>query len=164
MARYHATLETRQAPETVFAYLSDFSTAEEWDPGVIEAERVGDEPVGEGTEFRLLADFMGRRSPLTYRIVEFDPPRAVTFLGENASVTSRDRIAFEPIEGGTRVSYDADLELMGAFRLVDPLLQLAFSRTGDRALEGLRRVLAQRPPGFAGTTATAIPPARDLVP
>ena len=146
MARYHATIDTRQTPQEVFAYLSDFSTSQEWDPGVIEAERLGDAPLREGTEFRLVAEFMGRRTPLTYRIVEYEPPRAVTFLGENATVTSRDRIVFEPTGDGTRITYDAHLQLRGALRIIDPLLQLAFRRTGDRALEGLRGVLGDPAP------------------
>lgn len=145
MARYHATLETQQIPEEVFAYLSDFSTAEVWDPGVLEAERLTTGPIGQGSEFRLVAEFLGRRTPLTYRIVEYDPPRSVTFLGENGTVTSRDEIVFEPHGDGTRVTYDADLQLKGALKIIDPLLQVAFNRTGARALEGLRRVLSQWP-------------------
>lgn len=146
MARYQATIETRQSREEVFAYLSDFTTAQEWDPGVVEAERLDDGPIGEGAQFRLVAEFMRRRSPLTYRVVEYDPPSAITFQGENATVTSRDRISFEPTEDGARISYDADLTLKGALRITDPLLALAFKRTGDRALDGLRRVLPQSQP------------------
>lgn len=149
MARYHATIDTQQSPEEVFSYLSDFSTAQEWDPGVLEAERLTAGPVGAGTEFRLLTEFMGRTSALTYQITEYEPPRAVTFLGENSAVRSRDRIAFEPTDDGTRVTYDARLQLKGALRAIDPLLQVAFNRTGDRALESLREVLARpRPEGL----------------
>ena len=79
MAHYNASVDTPSPPDEVFAYLSDFSSTEEWDPGVVEAERVGDAPVGEGTEFRLVAEFLGRRIPLTYRIIDATPPNAVTF-------------------------------------------------------------------------------------
>jgi carbon monoxide dehydrogenase subunit G len=142
MAHYNASVETPRAREDVFEYLSDFSTTEEWDPGVVEAARIGDGPVSEGTEFRLVADFLGRQTPLTYRIVEYDPPHAVTFRGESSTVVSLDRITFEPAGGGTRITYDADLALKGLFRLADPLLGLAFTRVGDRALAGLRNTLA----------------------
>ena len=142
MAHYRATIDIPRAPEDVFAYLSDFSNAQEWDPGVVEAERLGGAAVGEGTECRLVASFLGRTTPLTYRIVEFEPPDAVTLLGENATVISRDRITFEPIAQGTRITYDADLALKGPLKLADPLLRLAFGRVGDRALAGLRRTLA----------------------
>ena len=93
-----------------------------------------------------MADFLGRKAALTYRIVEFEPGKAVTLRGENATVVSLDRITFEPSDGGTRVTYDADLALKGPLRIADPLLGLAFDRVGDRALEGLRETLGSRAP------------------
>jgi carbon monoxide dehydrogenase subunit G len=147
MARYRAAFDTPREREDVFAYLSDFSTTEEWDPGVVEAERLNDAAIGEGTEFRLVAEFLGRKTALTYRIVEYDPPHAVTFRGENATVISRDRITFKVADGSTLVTYDADLALKGPLRIGDPLLRLAFNRVGDRALAGLRNKLAPTQPG-----------------
>ncbi len=146
MASYRATVDTPLSPAEAFAYLSDFSNAEEWDPGTVQAERLGDGQLGEGTEFRLVAAFLGRNTTLTYRIVEFDPPNAVTFRGENSTVVSLDRITFEPSDGGTRVLYDADLKLKGLLKLADPLLGLAFNRIGDSALAGMRKALGTRRP------------------
>lgn len=146
MAHYTASIETPRPAAETFAYLSDFSTTREWDPGVVEAQQVGDAPLGEGTEFRLVADFLGRKAALTYRIVAFEPGRAVTLRGENATVVSLDRITVEPSDGGARVTYDANLALKGPLRIADPLLGLAFRRVGDRALEGLRARLGTRQP------------------
>ena len=146
MAHYTASIETPRPLAETFAYLSDFSTTQQWDPGVVEAQRIGDAPIGEGTEFRLVVDFFGRRAALAYRIVEFEPGEAVTLRGENATVVSLDRMTFEPSDGGTRVTYDADLALKGPLRIADPLLGLAFERVGDRALEGLRETLGSRQP------------------
>ena len=143
MARYRASIETPWTREEAFAYLSDFSTSAEWDPGVVEAARVGAGAVAEGTKFRLVAEFLGRRTLLMYTVVEYEPPRAVTFVGENAIVVSHDRITFDALAIGTRISYDADLRLKGLVRLADPLLGLAFNRVGDRALAGLSKVLAR---------------------
>jgi carbon monoxide dehydrogenase subunit G len=150
MAHYRASIDVLQPREDVFAYLSDFSTTREWDPGVVEAERLNGQAVGEGTEFRLVAEFLGRKNELTYRIVEYDPPHAVTFLGENATVVSRDRITFEANGETTRVTYDADLALRGPLRIADPILALAFNRVGDRALASLRRTLVPPPPERLG--------------
>ena len=135
MAHYNASVETPRPLDEVFAYLSDFSTTEEWDPGVVEAKRVNGAAVGHETEFRLVAEFLGRKNELAYRIVEYDPPHAVTFLGENATVVSRDRITFESTAAGTRVTYDADLVLKGPLRIADPLLATrvqAGRRSGPR--------------------------------
>jgi carbon monoxide dehydrogenase subunit G len=146
MARYRATIETQRGQEDAFGYLSDFSSTQEWDPGVVEAERLGGEPVGLGTEFRLVAVFLGRRAQVTYRIVEYDPPRAVTILGENATVVSRDRITFDATGSGTRITYDAELKLKGPLGLADPVLGLVFNRVGDRALAGLRQTFGDARP------------------
>lgn len=146
MASYKATVETHWAPAAAFAYLSDFSTSQEWDPGVVRATRLDSSAIREGSEVGLVARFLGRETTLLYRVVEYDPPNAVTFLGENATVTSRDRITFAASGRGTRVAYQADLQLKGAMRLADPLLAIAFKRVGDRALANMRRVLARPEP------------------
>lgn len=106
------------------------------------AERLGEGPIGQGTEFRLVVSFLGRKTALTYRIVEYDRPNAVTFRGENSTVVSIDRITFQPANGGTQLLYDADLTLKGPLKLADPLLGLAFKRVGDNALAGMRDTLA----------------------
>ncbi len=141
MARYKASVDTARSPAQVFAYLSDFTTATEWDPGTVQSERLGEGPIREGTEFRLVAVFLGRKTTLTYRIVEYQPPHAVTFRGENSTVISLDRITFEPSDAGTRIVYDAQLTLKGPLKLADPLLALAFNRVGDHALAGLRNTI-----------------------
>jgi carbon monoxide dehydrogenase subunit G len=138
MARYTAGLDSNRSPEEAFAYLSDFTTTREWDPSVVEAERVGEGPIAKGTEFRLATLFAGRTTAITYRIVEYDKPRAVSFRGENATVISLDRITFTAIDGGTRVTYDADLRLKGWLRVGDPLIALVLNRLGKNALAGLR--------------------------
>jgi carbon monoxide dehydrogenase subunit G len=141
MARYVATVDSRRPPAEVFDYMADLSTNAEWDPGTISAERVGAGPIGVGAEFRLVVSFLGRRSSLVYRIVEYDRPRLVTFRGENAGVVSLDRITVVPSNGGTRLTYDARLAPKGAARVAAPLLALAFRRVGRNALAGLREVL-----------------------
>ena len=152
MSRYQASLHTRTATEDVFSYLSDFSNSQEWDPGVVTAERLTAGDIGEGAEFRLVARFLGSESALTYRIVEYDPPHAVTFHGENDAVVSHDRITFVPESGGTMIDYDAQLELKGYRKLMEPLVSLAFRRVGARALGGLSQVLAARAPDAATPT------------
>jgi carbon monoxide dehydrogenase subunit G len=146
MARYKASVDTPRSPEEAFAYLSDFTNAAEWDPGTVQSERLGEGPLGEGAEFRLVAAFLGRKTTLTYRITEYQAPRAVTFRGENSTVVSLDRITFEPSDGGTRITYSADLTLKGALKFADPLLALAFKRVGDQALAGLRETIGSQQP------------------
>ena len=60
MARYHATVESRQSATDTFGYLATFSNAAEWDPGVLAGEQLDPGPVGAGSRFRLVVPFLGR--------------------------------------------------------------------------------------------------------
>ena len=138
MTRYKASVASSRPVEEVFDYLSDFSNTAEWDPGVLSAERVGDGATGVGSEYRLLAEFLGLKTPLTYTTVLYERPTAVTFRAESRTIVSLDHLTFEAFGGGTRLTYDAQLTLRGPLALADSLLALPFRRVGDRALEGLR--------------------------
>ena len=142
MARYTAEVHTPRPIEQAFAYLSDFSTTEEWDPGTSHAARLDAGPIRQGTRFKLRARFLSRESDLVSEITELESPRRVVLRGENAAVVSLDEMTFEPADnGGTRISYDARLSFKGPLGLADPLLAFAFRRVGDRALVGMRAAL-----------------------
>jgi hypothetical protein len=145
MARYRKEIVVPTALETTFAYLSRFSSAEEWDPSVISAQMVTPEPIGLGSRFSLVAAFLGAKVPLQYEITQYEPPRRVVLTAENRSVRSTDTISFDSAEsGGTVVRYEAVLLPKGPARLVDPLFAVALRRIGDRAAAGLQAALVER--------------------
>jgi hypothetical protein len=134
--------------DQAFAYLSRFSSAAEWDPGVSAARMVTSEPVGLGSVFALEAVFLGRSVPLDYEIVRFEPPHRVVLTAENRSVRSTDEMTFSAEGPGvTAIEYDADLALKGPARWVAPVFALAFRRIGDRAADGLLATLTARGSG-----------------
>jgi Polyketide cyclase / dehydrase and lipid transport len=137
--------------DEAFAYLSRFSSAAQWDPGVSGARMVTLEPVGPGSAFELDAVFMGNTVELRYEITAFEPPNRVVLTAENRSVRSTDEITLTTASSGaTVIDYNAELVLKGAARLAAPIFALAFRRIGDRAAEGLLATLtsgAFQPPG-----------------
>ena len=140
MARYITTIESRLSPDEAFAYMADFSHAREWDPSVATAKRVGD--VGPDAAFDLVVRFGGRKLPLHYETAAFDAAqRCVVLQANNPRFVSRDTITVTPAAGGSSVHYDAALDLRGAARLFDRVLQLLFDRTGDKAAAGMRTAL-----------------------
>ncbi len=151
MVRYRRRLVVPVPPEEAFAYLSRFSSAAEWDPGIGSARMVTPDPVARGSVFALDAVFLGNTVPLRYVITEFDPPNRVVLVAANASVRSTDAITFmaDP-SGGTMIQYNADLALKGLARLAAPIFALAFRRIGDRASDGLLATLTARASGPLG--------------
>jgi carbon monoxide dehydrogenase subunit G len=141
MARYRTSIDSDLSPAEAFASLARFSSAAEWDPGVVEAEDLTGGPLRVGSAFRLVVKVLGRRMPLRYEITEMETDRRVVLEAPSSTFRSVDEITFEPRGTGTRVTYDADLRLRGLARIADPLLRLAFRRIGDAAAAGLREHL-----------------------
>jgi polyketide cyclase/dehydrase/lipid transport protein len=141
MARYETTIRSRLAPAEAFAYMADFSNARFWDPSVSEARHEGDAPIGIGSTFAVVARFAGRKVPLRYTIVAFEPTERVVLEARRGFV-SRDTITVRPADaGGSIVHYDAVLTFSGIGRLFDPLMQRVFDRVGAKAAAGIESAL-----------------------
>jgi hypothetical protein len=147
MARYTATVETAWDREHAFAYLADFATIADWDPGVVRAERLTAEPLKVGARFEVTTSYAGRSNTLVYEIVDIDPPRRVLLRSETGWFVSLDEMTFDLRPGGGPLdTYDAELKMKGPARLAELPMRLAFRRIGDAARDGLRTRLAERPP------------------
>jgi carbon monoxide dehydrogenase subunit G len=143
--RYRREIEVALAPDDVFAYLSDFANAAEWDPGIVEARRLTPAPTAAGSRFEVTALFRGRRQRFEYVVTEYEQGTRVALRGEGEKAVSDDVITVTASEGGTRVSYEADLRLKGVYRVAEPFLGSTFERMGDAALDGLAARLARAP-------------------
>ena len=141
MPRLHEIIETRLPARDAFAFIADFANARLWDPGVATSERIDPGPVGLGARYRLGVRMRGRVAPMEYRITTWEPSGRVVLAGEGSNVAAIDEIRFEPIPGGTRVDYTADIRLTGPMRLVEPFAGGAFAKLAKDALGGMRRAL-----------------------
>jgi uncharacterized protein YndB with AHSA1/START domain len=154
VARYIDAIDLPIPIEDAFDYLADFSRTAEWDPGVCESKRITRGVVRLGSRFGVSVSVLGQRIPLEYRITEFERPSRLVLCAGDSSLRSSDEITFVSRPGGTRVTYEARLELAGIRRLADPILDLLFQRIGRLAMRGLRESLAAE--GFQGTSSRGV--------
>jgi uncharacterized protein YndB with AHSA1/START domain len=126
----------------VFAYLSDFTTTTEWDPGTVTTvlDR-GDG--GVGTTYLNTSAFLGRKTQLTYVVRELVPGERIRLQGENQTVIATDTMSFREVKTGTEVTYAAEFTFKGPARFVAPLLRPALERLGNQAEAGLREALTR---------------------
>ena len=140
------TVTVQRPVDRVFAYLSDFTNTNEWDPGTVRTERVAGDG-GVGTRYRNTSKFLGRETELDYLVIESVPGEKLALRGENATVVAHDTMTFERADSGgtegTTVTYRADFEFKGVAKLVAPLFAPAFKKLGDEAEAGLREALAK---------------------
>ena len=136
------TVETTATPAQVFAYLSDFTTTNEWDPGTVKTVKVTGDG-GLGTTYDNTSSFMGRETELTYVVQIHEPDKRFGLRGENKSVIANDLMEIAPMGAGSTVTYTADFEFKGIGKYVAPLLKPALKKLGDEAETGLREALAR---------------------
>lgn len=131
------TVETTASPAVVFAYLSDFTNTDEWDPGTVKTVLVSGDG-GLGTVYDNTSKFMGKETKLDYKVVEHRPDTVFALRGENSSVIAHDTMRITPTSaGGSRLTYTADFTFKGIGKYVAPLLAPALKKLGDEAEKGL---------------------------
>ena len=146
MARYRTTLPCPAPAPVAYRYLVDFANIADWDPGVAEAELASGGSGEVGSEYLVQVTFLGRRTPMTYRMVTARRPSTaspglIEVRAETGDFVSFDVITIDPTASGCNVTYDADLALKGLRRVGDPILQGAFEVIGRRARGGLATAL-----------------------
>src|SRR6188472_4658947 len=68
--------------ERAFDFVADFSTTQEWDPGIQAAKRLDDRPIGVGSRFELVSRFGSTEQTIVYEIAAYDRATSVTLVGE----------------------------------------------------------------------------------
>lgn len=143
--RVERVIETACSPERAFDFVADFSTTEEWDPGIPRARRLDEDPIGLGSRFELLSRFGSTEQTIVYEITAYERPSSVTFVGDGKNFHGVDVISFAPREdGGSRVTYVADLGLKGPASIALPFLRGRLDEMSDRAVAGLKEALDAR--------------------
>ena len=146
MITVRRTVAVAKPAPAVFAYLSNFATAVEWDPGTVSCRRIKDgspEPTGLGAEYENVSRFKGRETTLLYRVERFEPGRTIALRGRNKTVTSVDTISLVEDGGSTEGGYLAEFSFNGGARFAEPLLRKSLEKLGDDAEQSLRTALAR---------------------
>jgi hypothetical protein len=142
MARYIARVTTSMSTVEAFSYMADLRNFSEWDPGVVSSVQVKGAGPGLGSQYDVTVKNVGVRSTLRYEVDDFESPNRLRAVGKAGPLTSIDVIDVSAADdGSTMVVYDATLLLPFPLSLGDVLLDRAFQKVGDRAVEGLRRKL-----------------------
>lgn len=141
MANFRTQIKTRAGVGKAFAYLEDFSNARFWDPTVVRATRRSRGPIQEGSRFEVVVSLAGKELEFDYEVITHERNRRLVLRAETDRLRSTDTIEFEPRKKGCRVTYDADLRLLGAAYLFDLPVHLAFQISGANSVRGLARAL-----------------------
>ncbi len=138
MARLTRELTIDRPAEEVFDAIADFSTAQDWDPGVARSTATSRPPIGAGARFDLVLR-MGPLTPtFTYETDHYERPRRVRHRTAHPLAVGVDDITVTATSETTcLVIWSATFDLRGPLGLFDRGLQVGFERVADAAVDGL---------------------------
>jgi carbon monoxide dehydrogenase subunit G len=134
------TFSVAVPPDRVIDYLKDFGNAEEWDPGTESCTRDGAGPIEVGATWHNVSKIVGATAKLTYTLEELSN-RTLVFVGKNDSSTSTDTITVDASGAGSVITYQAELEMKGAAKLLSPAMKLVFEKLANDTEKQMTSVL-----------------------
>ena len=141
MPSVERTVTTDQPIQKVWAYLSDFTTTEEWDPPTVSTTRTAGDG-GVGTTYTNVSSFLGNESEVHYVVTEHVPLERLQLKGDAGdSLSLLDTIAFAREGAGTAVTYHAEFEPHGVAKLAEPLMPLGLKVLADKVAKSMQEHL-----------------------
>ena len=142
MTTVSRTFDVRPAPDLVIDYLKDFSNAEDWDPGTESCTRIDSGPVQVGSRWHNTSKIAGVTTELDYTLEQLTDD-TIVLVGRNDTATSTDTITVvpNPDGAGSRITYEAVIELSGAAKIADPIMKIVFEKIGSDTEDDMTTVL-----------------------
>ncbi len=135
------TIEVQRPLHEVFAYVSEFSRIEEWDPAVARGVKLTPGAPADDSEYRI---HMKAGFALHYRIVEFEENARMLMTVTSRFFDALEEIRFDETAAGTRVRYIAKFEFPAAIAAFNALYPSAMRRVGKSAMAGMKEALEDR--------------------
>lgn len=109
-------------PDEVFNFVANEENEPQYNPHMRVAKKTTNGPIGVGTTFRAEMTRWGRVVPMTIEFTEFDRPRHLAIRGEMKAMDMTGGLIFEPLDGGTRMTWSWDLQPSGFARFLGLLV------------------------------------------
>ena len=124
--------------EEVFDLVADERNEPRYNPRIAHAEKVDPGPVGPGSRFVAEPRNTGAKGRMTMELVEYDRPGRLRTSVRSSYLSVDGVLSFTEVDGGTRMHWDWDMELVGPMRLLSPVLALVGPRWERRNWVGLK--------------------------
>ena len=120
---------TIDAPiDEVFDLVADERNEPAYNPRIVRAEKVSRGEVGQGARFVAEPRSLGPKGEMTLEILEYDRPHRLHNEVRSAAMHVDGTLTFEEVDGGTRLCWDWDMDLVGRMRVLTPVLALVGPR------------------------------------
>jgi carbon monoxide dehydrogenase subunit G len=143
MYKIEKSILINRPQQEVFDYLTDPAKSAEWQSGVNSSEWTSDDPPGVGSTRRTSARLLGRKIDTEVEITEWDPPNRVSSKVVSGPVPAEFTQTFEAQGDGTLLSFTAQAEIGGFFKLAEGLAGRQLEKQMETNLSTLKLMLEE---------------------
>ena len=141
MAIIQESVEINYPVDKVFTYAADEKAWPKWHPDMLEAERTSSGQIGVGTTFRGANRIMGRQTEWISKVTEYELDRVWTENITSGSMQFEERLLFEPVEGGTKLTVMSEMKAGGFLKLLSPMVASTMRKHIRVSLSNLKSIL-----------------------
>ena len=136
-------VEIERPIEDVFAYITNFENNPKWQNGMVSCTFTTEPPVGEGSRYTQVAQFMGRTIESKFLVTKFIPNERVEFETTESTFPIQIVRMVSPTSSGTLVRAIISGEPDGMMKLFTPLAQVMMRRPIEADYARLKVILEQ---------------------
>lgn len=144
MARMETSVTIRRPVEEVFDFVTNVANVMQWRSGIVELRQTSEGPMGVGATMLFVTRVMGRQIKMTMEITEYEPNRKYSTKSISGPMPAQASYTFKSVNGGTRLTFVAEAQPSGFFKLVEPLVVRMQQRRYEAELGKLKELLEAR--------------------
>ncbi|MCB1687455.1 MAG: SDR family NAD(P)-dependent oxidoreductase [Halioglobus sp.] len=144
MTVLHETVEVARPVEEVFAYISDFTTTEEWDATATSARKLSPGAIAVGTQFEVVCALPVGSVTLLYTMEKLQDNALIVLNGRCAFFEVRDTITLSRTATGTRIDYRAEFQFKPLVSSVAARSSKGLQSMGRESVAGLAQALEDK--------------------
>jgi uncharacterized protein YndB with AHSA1/START domain len=141
VAKIQHSVTINQPVEQVFAFITDTRNTTRWQPLISEARATLEGPAQIGTQVTEVRTFIGRKMEATYEIVELEPNKRIVLKSVGGPFPYKGTITFESLGNATKVTFDAETEVRGFFKLADGVIAGSMRKSLETNLSTAKQVV-----------------------
>jgi uncharacterized protein YndB with AHSA1/START domain len=139
-SEFTTSVRVARPVDEVFAYVADPRNFPDWNSAVQSVAGPRDAP-GAGMRYVMRRQLPGGGATNELEIVAHDPPGTFAIRTTSGPTPFAYRYRFEPVDGGTRITLEAEVELTGLAAISGPLAARVVKRGVDANFAALRSIL-----------------------
>ncbi len=137
----HEKFEVDRPRHEAFAYVSDFSTAHEWDSTTRSSVKITPGPVAVGSRFALKCDLPVGHINIEYTVTRLEPNELMELSGRCKLFDVTDVIQFTDTATGCHIDYRASFEYRPMLKKLEPGMQSGMEAMARKTIRGMREAL-----------------------